>query len=68
MAAWREKRDSNRRGDVEARTAAKMHIDRVKVALGERGPVWWTDGVSDSNRHLARNTQYADWFAALAAG
>ncbi len=68
MAAWREKRDANRRDDVAARTAAKLHIDGVKIALGERGPVWWSDGAPDFNRHLARNTPYADWFAALPAG
>jgi hypothetical protein len=33
--------------------------------LGERGPVWWTDGAPDFNRRMARNTPYADWFAAL---
>jgi hypothetical protein len=58
MAAWGEKRDANRRDDVAARTAAKLHIDGVKIALGERGPVWWSDGAPDFNRHLVRNTPY----------
>ena len=31
------------------------------VVLGERGPVWWTDGAPDFNRKLARNTPYARW-------
>ncbi|RZJ04470.1 MAG: hypothetical protein EON89_07550 [Brevundimonas sp.] len=43
--------------------AARSEVDAAKVALGERGPVWWTDGAPDWNRHLARNTPYADWFA-----
>jgi hypothetical protein len=36
----------------------------IKRALGERGPVWWTDGAPDWNRRLAKNTPYADWWAA----
>jgi hypothetical protein len=39
----------------------------VKEALGERGPVWWTDGAPDFNRKLVKNTPYADWHAAIAA-
>ena len=30
--------------------AARASVDRAKVALGERGPVWWTDGEPDYNR------------------
>ena len=37
----------------------------AKVGLGERGPVWWGDGAPDYNRHLAKNTPYAEWFAGL---
>jgi len=33
--------------------------------LGERGPVWWADGTPDYNRHLAKNTPYAEWYAGL---
>jgi hypothetical protein len=40
-------------------------VDRAKTGLGERGPVWWTDGAPDFNRHLAKNTPYADWFASI---
>jgi hypothetical protein len=47
---------------------AGMAVDAAKVALGERGPVWWTDGTPDFNRHMARNTPYADWYEALANG
>ncbi len=38
-----------------------------KRALGERGPVWWDDGAPDLNRHLARTTPYAAWYAARTA-
>lgn len=44
---------------------ARARVDAAKVALGERGPVWWTDGAPDLNRHLAKNTPYADWFERL---
>lgn len=52
-------------GDRLAGANAKADVDCVKRALGERGPVWWNDGAPDWNRHLARNTPYADWHAAL---
>ena len=45
--------------------AARAAVDAAKVALGERGPVWWSDGAADYNRHLARNTPYASWYAGL---
>jgi len=49
----------------EERTAARRKVDEAKRALGERGPVWWTDGAPDFNRKLARNTPYAAWFTGL---
>lgn len=45
---------------------ARARVDAAKRALGERGPAWWTDGAPDWNRHLAKNTPYADWYAGLA--
>ena len=44
---------------------ARAAVDDAKIALGERGPVWWSDGPPDLNRHMARTTVYADWFAGL---
>lgn len=49
----------------ESLAEAGAAVDRAKIALGERGPVWWTDGAPDFNRRLAKNTPYADWFASL---
>lgn len=46
---------------------ARRRVNDAKIALGERGPVWWEDGGPDLNRHMARNTPYADWFATLEA-
>ena len=63
MSARRAVRDG--KGDPEAIAAARRRVDAAKVALGERGPVWWTDGSPDFNRHMAKNTPYADWFAAI---
>lgn len=65
MAARRAKGVALRSGDPEARERARSAVDDAKVALGERGPVWWADGAPDLNRHLARTTVYADWFASL---
>ena len=47
---------------------ARRAVDAAKTALGERGPPWWDDGAPDQNRRMARNTSYAEWFAALNAG
>ncbi|WP_369975487.1 hypothetical protein [Xanthomonas bundabergensis] len=41
---------------------ARQAVNAAKVGLGERGRVWWTDGSKDFNRHLVRNTPYAEWF------
>ena len=54
-------------GDAADLRAARKSVNEAKVALGERGPVWWTDGAPDYSRHMAKNTPYAEWFAALEA-
>jgi hypothetical protein len=54
-----------RAGDTESLRNARADVHAAKVALGERGPVWWTDGAKDFNRHLAKNSPYAEWFASL---
>ncbi len=46
----------------EDRAKAREAVDVAKRGLGERGPVWWTDGSPDYNRRMARNTPYADWY------
>lgn len=65
MKARREVGAARSQADAEAEAVARLVVHRAKVALGERGPVWWTDGAPDFNRHMARNTPYADWFANL---
>ncbi|WP_420135647.1 hypothetical protein [Rhodopseudomonas sp.] len=54
-----------RSDDSDEKAAARAEVDAAKRALGERGPVWWHDGAPDYNRHMARNTPYAEWFARL---
>lgn len=44
---------------------ARRRVHTAKVALGERGPVWWNDGAPDVNRHHPKNTAYADWWRGL---
>lgn len=49
--------------DSKAEKAARASVDEAKRALGERGPVWWSDDAPDFNRRLVKNTPYADWYA-----
>ena len=46
---------------AEARAA--VHI--AKVALGERGPVWWNDGAPDYSGADPAETPYAIWWATV---
>jgi hypothetical protein len=61
MAARRNVGAALKADDPERIAAARAEVDRTKVALGERGPVWWTDDAPDYNRRLARTTPYAEW-------
>lgn len=65
MSARRAVGLAKRNGDLGAEAQAHRGVDVAKQALGERGPVWWTDGAPDLNRHMARTTPYAAWFAAF---
>ena len=63
MTARRAVRDAG--DDALSRAAARAQVDAAKRALGERGPPWWDDGAPDYNRHMARNTPYAEWFESV---
>jgi hypothetical protein len=67
MAARRAVAKARRAGDMAAEDAAHGAVDQVKRALGERGPVWWSDCAPDLNRHMANTGPYADWYAGLKA-
>jgi len=62
MQARRDVKDAMQRKDPDALRQARDAVQASKVSLGERGPVWWTDGAKDYNRHLVKNTPYADWY------
>jgi hypothetical protein len=49
--------------DAAAMRVARDGVNAAKIALGERGPVWWTDGAPDLNRRKIENTPYAQWWA-----
>ena len=65
MRARRAVRDAKKAVDPGAEAGAHRTVDDVKRDLGERGPVWWDDGSPDLNRHMVKNTPYADWYAKL---
>ena len=66
MAARRSVGQARRAGDPGDERAVRTAVNAAKIALGERGPPWWTDGAADFNRLMARNTAYAAWHAAFA--
>jgi hypothetical protein len=63
MAGRRGVRSALSDGDPERLRDARAAVDAAKRGLGERGPVWWTDGEPDLTRRLACNTPYAEWYA-----
>ena len=64
MEARRAKKTALAADDPAAVEQARSRVDAAKTSLGERGPVWWDDDAPDETRRLAKNTRYADWFAA----
>jgi hypothetical protein len=65
MRARRQVGVAKKARNAEAERSARAAVDEAKHALGERGPVWWTDGAPDFNRRMVANTPYAEWYAAL---
>lgn len=65
MAARREVKNAKGSQDASQLKRARAKVQMAKVALGERGPVWWTDGSPDFNRRLVVNSPYAEWFSSL---
>jgi hypothetical protein len=66
MMARREVRSAMRSGRAHELAKARAKVHASKVALGERGPVWWDDSAQDFNRYLVKNTPYAQWYASIA--
>ena len=65
MDARRAVKDAIGKHDTELLAAARLAVNAAKISLGERGPVWWTDGTKDFNRYLVKNTPYAEWHGGL---
>lgn len=51
------------KGDAAAMAKARAAVDAAKVALGERGAVWRSDGAPDYSRRMVANTPYQQWYA-----
>jgi len=67
MNARRAVKAAKASNDPDQMKAARSAVQKAKVSLGERGPVWWEDGAPDFNRHKVANTPYAQWYRALGA-
>lgn len=62
MVARRQVKTAKQAADAHLLADARAAVNAAKIALGERGPVWWNDGAPDFNRHLVKNTPYAQWY------
>ena len=67
MAAQRAVKAALKSGKAEELALARKAVDTAKIALGERGPVWWTDGAPDLNRHKVNDSPYAEWWKSIRA-
>jgi hypothetical protein len=65
MTARRAVKAALQSQDPTALKLARQSVNQAKVALGERSPVWWTDGGPDYGRKKVENTPYASWYASL---
>ena len=65
MHARRAVSAAQRCQDRLAEKEARAAVHRAKIALGERGPVWWDGDEPDLTRQLAKNTIYAEWYSKL---
>lgn len=65
MRARQKVKEGLKSQDAVAESAARAAVDAAKRALGERGPVWWSDGEPDLNRRMVASTSYRDWYNAL---
>ena len=64
MDAQKAAKAAERSANATELALARKAVDVAKIALGERGPVWWTDGAPDLNRQKVKESPYADWWAA----
>lgn len=62
MKARRDVASALKANDAAALKNARSRVNAAKIALGERGPVWWDDGEGDLNQKHVTTTRYAEWF------
>ena len=67
MNARRAVKAAQRSGVAAELALARKAVDAAKIALGERGAVWWTDGTPDLNRHKVKDSPYAEWYVSATA-
>lgn len=63
MRARRAVKQALAETDEVALAEARAAVHAAKVALGERGPVWWSDGAPDETGRHPANSRYASWWA-----
>lgn len=56
---------ARRSGDAQAESAARREVETIRIALGQRGTPWWSDGGADLHRQRAQETHYREWFSTL---
>lgn len=61
----RARMDVRRAEDDQTMRDARARVQEAKEALGERGPVWWDDGMPDQTQTAPQNSTYADWWVSL---
>lgn len=64
-ALMQARRDLIGQEDADSIAEARARVDAAKRRLGERGPVWWTDGARDQGGRHPKNSSYADWWQTL---
>lgn len=62
MDAKRAMKAAKPSGDPSEMKQARADVQAAKVALGERAPVWWTDGPPDLNQSKIQSTTDASWY------
>nr|WP_173675463.1 hypothetical protein [Pseudomonas syringae] len=67
MAARRAVRNAKAGADDAALKTARAGVNKAKVALGERGEVWWTGRCRGFQPAQVKNTPYAQWYERLEA-
>ena len=50
---------------IQPRAIDPAALEVPERALGERGPVWWSDDEPDYTQCKIENTPYAEWYRSL---